>query len=423
MYRVDTGQARTDLYGINKGAAQVLDLSPLREAAMAEQDRNFAEQQLKSKQEQAREEDIMTNLSAMGKVAIMPKDRELIAGKSKAVRDFVVQNIDGLKKGDANLMMQYQNLAGDLSTSAEQSKNFREAWEQRGLNLAKESDAYDEDVIQSHLSRAATEDAGNWNIDDSIYRKNINYLDRVTGDLSQFAQRQAKETPYGKTYSLKDAEELIASDLEDPQNFRQATRDYEKAQDKLGAKSAVEYYQRKYAPKLVIKDTKAGPQSQGDGNTTKRPAVASVVTKDKSGNTTATINFTDKPDNPYLTIENPGKRGETMELRPMSIVRKPDGKIVLKASTKATGEGDNRVEGKIMEVDYTDVAEVMNNTFGIDNPVSLLEGNAPEHVSVKKYDIDTKTKPLAPADFNAKWAKLKKGESLVGPDGKTYIKK
>lgn len=423
MYRIDTGQARTDLYGIGKGAAQVLDLSPLRESAMAEADRNFAEKQLKSKQEQAREDDIMTNLSAMGKVAIMPKDRELIAGKSQAVRDFVVQNIDGLKKGDANLMMQYQNLAGDLSTSAEQSKNFREAWEQRGLQLQKEPGAYRKGALETHLGRASTEDAGNWNIDDSIYKKNINYLDRVTGDLSNYAQKAAKDTPYGKTYTLDQANELIASDLENPELFDQATYDFNSTENKLGAKNAVEYYQKKYAPKLVIKDTKAGPQSQGSGSGSKRPAVASVVTKDKSGTTTATINFTDKPDNPYLTIENPGKRGETMELRPMSIVRKPDGKIVLKASTKASGEGDNRVEGKVMEVDYTDVAEVMNNTFGIDNPVSLLEGNAPEHVTVKKYDIDTKTKQTTPADFNAKWAKLKKGESLVGPDGKTYIKK
>jgi hypothetical protein len=35
-----------------------------------------------------------------------------------------------------------------------------------------------------------------------------------------------------------------------------------------------------------------------------------------------------------------------------------------------------------------------------------------------------KTAPVInPADFDAKWAKLKSGESLVGPDGKTYTKK
>jgi hypothetical protein len=332
----------------------------------------------------------MNNLAVAGKVAIMPKDRELIAGKSTAVRDFVVQNIDALKKGDAQAMMQYQNLAGDLSTSAEQSKNFREAWEQRGLDIQKNEGLYDQDVLDAHFSRAGTEDAGNWNIDDSIYRKNINYLDRVTGDLSQFAQRQAKDTPYGKTYDLKQAEELIASDLEDPQNFRQAAKDFANAKDKLGAKTEVEYYQRKYAPKLVIKDTKAGPQLSGDGNKTKRPNVSAVVTNDANGGTTASINFTDKPDNPYLTIENPNKRGESMELRPIAVVRGKDGKIQLKASTKATGEGENRTEGKIVMVDYSDVADVMNNTFGIENPVSLLDGNAPEHVSVKKYDINTK---------------------------------
>jgi hypothetical protein len=30
--------------------------------------------------------------------------------------------------------------------------------------------------------------------------------------------------------------------------------------------------------------------------------------------------------------------------------------------------------------------------------------------------------PITPEAFNAQWAKLKKGESLVGPDGKVYIK-
>ncbi len=43
-----------------------------------------------------------------------------------------------------------------------------------------------------------------------------------------------------------------------------------------------------------------------------------------------------------------------------------------------------------MELDYDDVADVMNTRFGIDNPVSFLEGNAPKHVTIKKYDISPK---------------------------------
>jgi hypothetical protein len=38
----------------------------------------------------------------------------------------------------------------------------------------------------------------------------------------------------------------------------------------------------------------------------------------------------------------------------------------------------------------------------------------------------TPTKPAAgitPAQFDAQWAKLKPGQSLVGPDGETYTKK
>ena len=36
---------------------------------------------------------------------------------------------------------------------------------------------------------------------------------------------------------------------------------------------------------------------------------------------------------------------------------------------------------------------------------------------------DRKPAPVAPSDFNARWASLPSGQSLVGPDGKTYTKK
>lgn len=36
---------------------------------------------------------------------------------------------------------------------------------------------------------------------------------------------------------------------------------------------------------------------------------------------------------------------------------------------------------------------------------------------------DRKPVPVAPSDFNARWASLPSGQSLVGPDGKTYTKK
>ena len=37
---------------------------------------------------------------------------------------------------------------------------------------------------------------------------------------------------------------------------------------------------------------------------------------------------------------------------------------------------------------------------------------------------DTKTaKPLAPAEFDKQWKTLKPGQSILGPDGKTYTKK
>ena len=52
------------------------------------------------------------------------------------------------------------------------------------------------------------------------------------------------------------------------------------------------------------------------------------------------------------------------------------------------------------------------------------KGNVLETALSKPNTVSPPTvKPQAPADFNSKWAALKSGQSLVGPDGKTYTKK
>lgn len=43
--------------------------------------------------------------------------------------------------------------------------------------------------------------------------------------------------------------------------------------------------------------------------------------------------------------------------------------------------------------------------------------------SVSRGNVSSSNKAISQSDFNSKWAKLKSGQSLVGPDGQTYIKK
>ena len=79
MYRLDTGQARTDVW-----EQPNLDVSLLQHAVAQNTARQDAAKAEKTKEEQNRQDDIMKNVGAMGMVAIMPKDRDLIAGKLKS---------------------------------------------------------------------------------------------------------------------------------------------------------------------------------------------------------------------------------------------------------------------------------------------------------------------------------------------------
>ncbi len=380
---------------IGQAGAQVFDLGiterNLARNAAAEEAKRAA----KLKREQAIQDDVNANLAKMGQIAIMPKDQALFAQDATKIRDHVKQNIDALKNGDVNAMMQFQQMYGDYMTKAEQSKNFREKWEENGQMIAKEPDSYDQEVKNAHMERASSIDAGNWVEDPNIYHKTINYNDRLMDQLRPFAEQAATQSIGRKVYTLPQAEEDIARDLENPAIYNQATRDFEKAKAagvEMGAKDAIDYYKKKYAPKLVVNDRTPIPEAYMGEKKKPLPGVSSVVTQDdETGETVASINFTDKPENPPLVVGNPKVPGQTLKVVPMAVVKKKNGDVVLRASTLPTGEGENREEGKIVELPYNIVSDVMKNTFGIKNPWDLLvEGTVPEHVTVKRTNVTPK---------------------------------
>lgn len=420
MYRIDTGQARTDLYKSDPFDYTIAQRNIESQVASAN-----AEKIQKQKNEAAREADIMSNLSKMGQIKIMPKDQPMFAEKANNIYDYVSKNHEKLNSGDTDAMMEYQKMLGDYQTSAEMSKNFREAWEQRGLQLQKEPGAYRPDVIEQHLNRASTEDAGNWNIDDSIYKKNINYNDRVMSVLQPSAQRMAKESPFKKTFTIEQANKQIEDDLTDAQLYDQAHYDFEMAKDKLGATNPVDFYKKVYAPKLVVDDTKTAPEFMYGGGTDKtRPKVAGTYLKGPGGKDTFQFEYTNTTDNPYITIPDPKDKNKTLEVKPYKVEFGGE-TPVLKVLTRPTGEGDSRKEGAEITLGYNSVSDIMNNKFGIENVYDLKsEESTPKHVTVKRTDVSNEERPkMTQEEFNKKWASLKPGQSAVGLDGKTYIKK
>jgi len=389
MYRIDTGQARTDLYGIDKGTAQVFDTKPLEVAFDKRNDKIFAEKQLKAKQEKDREDDILKNLSNMGGVKIMARDQPLFAQKSVEIRDYVKKNYEQLLSGDAEAMMGFQKLYGDYKTQADLSQNARENWEIISKEALLDPNVRPESK-ESILNFAHSDNIGNYTFDPSIVKKNFDYNDRVVNELSPFAQRMAKESPTTKKFTLSQAKDTIADDLKDAVRYEQAAYDFNKAENKLGATNPIEYYQKLYAPKLVVDDKKLAAEWYygGGGSKDKFPPVSAVVRNNSDGTASYSFNFKDKPDNPYLTIPDPDNQENTLDLRPLEVIKGKDGKIVLKATTKPRMISGTEVPGKVKYIDYNAVADVLTNTYGFQNPQDLFEGNTPSHVTAKYYNID-----------------------------------
>lgn len=402
MFRLDTGQARVDLFN------EPLDLS-VAERSLSEQRTIKADKEAaKAKQEDARLSDLETNMSKMGSVKIMPRDQQMFADQAEGIRDYVEKNHEALRNGDVKTNMEFQRLYGDYNTKAEMSKNARENWEQAGLQFQKDSGSYLPESEKAYWDFASSDNAGNFQFDPTTMVKKINYIDRVQKELLPIAKEraQATQTPWKETFTPEESDKLIETDiLSDPALMVQADSEFKNATDKKGATNAVDYMKKTYSSYLPQNQRKAGPSTSGDTKD-KTPKVSVVVAPIDGGGTKASFNFTDKAENPPMTVDNPEVPGEAMQITPMALIRKPNGDVILKGSVKITNE-DGDVKNVIKEVDYGTVEDVMINTYGIKNPQELFEGTGPAHVTIKKYEAGkggkSKEKPtFTKAELEAK---------------------
>jgi hypothetical protein len=420
MFRIDTGQARTDLY-----KADPLDFSALQTNIIEDKKAKAVVKAAEDKAAKDHMDDIMDNIGKANRVAYMPKDAQLIADKTKAVTDYVQSNIEALKKGDIQATMGYQKLSGDLYSFAEQSKNFREKWEAEGTGISKDKDSYRPESVAAYMNLASTKTAGQHDFDPSIFKKNTNYLDRVEKVHRPYAIAISQRDDSGRKYTEDQARELVANDLRsDEKYYEQAAYDFNRATDeqKGKAKDPIEFYQNRYAPLLVFDDTKtksAGGRG-GYGKDEFKPVTA-VVTQLPNGEATARVRVSGKENIKLKTLDPKDPSGKrTMDMIPMYVVKKPNGDIFLRGSvTKKNNRGEYRQE--MEEVDYRDVADDMFTIFGIDNPVELLQGKGPSHVTFKNYDVsDAKAKPAAgnKAPAGKQLTKqLKSGKTVYSDDG------
>lgn len=394
MFKINPGEAKTDLYGIGKGEAQVFDTSQTERAALFAQKQKAAAERLKQKQEADRLGDISKQLGAMSSVAYMPRDRELIAGKTQGVKDYVLKNVDKLTKGDPASMIEFQNLYGDLKSTAEQSKNAREFWEQEGNKIASNPGLYRPEAIDYHMGFAGKEHMGDFAYDATQLKHNVDYGKHVLDNLLPAAQKMARQNGYNTDFTPEQAKQLIADDLDSSDvKFEQVAYDFNKANPeelaRLGnPKNAKEYAQAKFSPQLVVKDRKPIPMSERNGGDNRKlPKVAGTYTDQGNGKGEFQFEYTNTADNPYLTIQQPGTK-QAIEIKPQKVIF--DGKNTrLQALTKP-GKDDAGIDvpGKEITLDYNYVSDIMANKFGIKNVYDIKEGSdIPDHVTVKRVSV------------------------------------
>lgn len=399
MYRVTTGEARTDLYGQGKGLAQVIDTSITEDAINAKKKMDFERQQSAEKQKAKREDEIMGNLAAMGKVAVRPNDLEYFAGKQKELYDFVENNVDKLRSGDASAMMQYQRMLGGIQTEAELSKNAREYAEQTIQKYNQNPSGYRKKSLERVLGFVGDPaKAGNWDVSGVQLQENINYMDRVKSVLSPIATSAAQD-PSGrmKVFNIDRAKELVANDVQsDPLVFSQIADDLEDATDaelkSLGLSrdtvDPVTYAQAKYAPLLVRKDALAPKESDSDGGSkTSKNIIATTTvtdTKDPKNNWKADIRYEGK-NLPYQRLVRKDKDGtEYAQDVIVDKVIKRGGKAYLKVSAKPGQDGT----AEVFEIDYdTQDGKELLAGLGIENPMTLFNQGQKDVTPVVKDNV------------------------------------
>lgn len=397
MFRLDTGQARTDLYGINKGAAQVIDLSPLREQAAQERKENFAQAQLDKKEGENRVSDIATEVSGLNKLAVLDRERPMFAELQSDLYKDVKNNIEKIRSGDTNALLEIKQKLGDIYTKAELSKNTREQLEKySAAMLNKGFDKYNQksvEYINDYITNP--ENNGTYQFDPSQIYENFDFGEHVVKNLYPYASKYANDNKKGlnSSFTLDQSKQLLADDImSDPIKMRQANDDYESAKDKLGAKTPVEYIQNKYAKKLEINGRDTPSEWMVNGNKDKE-TVTSEFTKTGDNDWEMTLDYVKPPDNPYQTIVFGGK---PVNVKPQKVVNK-NGNLYVKVTTQKEGEGDAAVQPKTLDIPFDGGgSSLLHDKFGIDNVYKIANGENPGHMKIKRYDL-SKKKDEAPA--------------------------
>ena len=259
-------------YGIGKGLAQVIDLTPLRENAANEAKFNYAKRQADQAKKDKRASDIYSALGDLDSAAIYSGHRPEFAQAQKDLSSFVYENIDKLRSGDTDTTMQFQNMYSQIKTNAELSKNFRETKERLGLEIAKDPTKYRPESIDYYTQSGRNPDGSlSYELDPSQLKTNTDLITDFKTNIRPIIEDMAKGKSYSYTdaqgnetsvdinnFDRKSARALLLEQVKRPEVAEQAAYEFNKLspdeQNQYGDFN--EYYVEKMMPMALVDQNK-----------------------------------------------------------------------------------------------------------------------------------------------------------------------
>lgn len=421
-FRIDTGQARTDLY-----KSDPFDMSIAERNIAQQRSEKFAAQQAEKKGQQDRIDDIQDKLLKANPSGVLDRERPMFAKMQSDLYDDVKKNIGKIKAGDTSALLDIQQKLGDINTQAELSKNTRTQLEKYASEmLVKGNDKYRKSSVD-YLHDYATnpEHNGKYDFDASKIGENFDYNKHVNDNLFPYAEKVAKanESGYSSDFTPEQAKQTIKDDItSNPIAMQQANDDYEAATDKLGAKDAIEYMQNKYSPKLVIHSTKPTPEWMNNGSSDKNDINVTHTVNDNGGevhmmndktNEEVTVQY-DKKGNVIGGVQktrlSPDEHSQNEKIQASNIAKKKefdkkmaDFKIAEAQLNSNSSKADQDAvramipdpniykpeplpfkENKIV-LDKKQALEVAHDKYGVSAP-QVIAGKKPAHVNIQHVD-------------------------------------
>ena len=272
MYNLNTGQARTDLYGIDKGEAQVFDNKDY----MAREERGAKFEQAKAlqKQKQAadRQDETLKELSKLGSYKLKEGDMPGAAKDTQDIRDMTFNAMDV----NGNMSNQdYLNIwtkANELKTKYELSQAARtQAFQESQKYQANPGKYFEKDV---EALKAWQKRPGEYSSIPSL-REKVNVVEDIqkSGDFLKdqltnmgYGTHYAGQTiklPNGQSYTVPTREQVVRGRMDDKQVYDTVEEEFirDMGVAPKGKDEVIAYAEKKYAPFLMALAEKERPAS------------------------------------------------------------------------------------------------------------------------------------------------------------------